>query len=1208
MQCPQCRHENAASVKFCGECGARLQSVCPSCQASNPPTNKFCQECGVRLAAATPPATAVEPAATASTAAPVAAGPSDDATSLDSKYSSPQAYTPKHLAEKILTSKSALEGERKRVTVMFVDVCGFTTISERLDPEDVHAIMDRAFEMMLEAVHRHEGTINQFLGDGIMALFGAPIAHEDHPHRGLSAALAISEGLKPLQADVQRMHGVEFRVRMGLNTGMVVVGAIGRDLRMDYTAVGDTTNLAARLMSLAKPGQIVVSRWTQHLRERFFRWEELGEFQVKGKSEAVRAYALIDQIRGRTSLEVSREGGLTTLIGREDELATLLSLASLAQEGRGAVALISGEPGVGKSRLLYEFLRAVETGGSLQLEASCVAYGRAIPYRPILELVRDYLGLLEEMTEDEVRLRAEKGLLELGIEGDEPATLLAHFLGAPAPAAFVNRLGAQIKGRTFAVLHDLFVAASESTSLVVVVENIHWIDPTSEEFLAFLARDVPNHRLMLVLTTRPDDSPSILAACAGTSVVLGGLEPEQLRSMVTSLAHAERVSDDLFRILLEKSAGNPLYIEEILRQLQETNGLTAIAGELRLTSAGVTVPATIHDIIAARIDRLPDELKRLLQGAAVIGRRFSVSLLSRLLAVPGEAVESLLAELHRLDFIFRSGDDPETMYSFKHALTQDVVYSSVLERRRREYHGAAARGLEDLYAGRIQYVVELVAYHFRRAQVWDRAAIYLRQAAIKAEARSVYQQAVAYLEDALEALRHVSPTSETREQEIDVHLELRGSLYRLGEFEKMLAHLREAETAAAAISDSRRLGLVSIHTAEYCRQTGRFAEAKVLAEQAFALAEGLQDSTLRLYSSHYLGLACHGVGEYRRASAMLRAVVDSPSTAFKTGAFGMVGTWTAYQAINLAWLARCLAELGEFGEGLDAGRRAVALADEADSPYTETAACIGLGYVALVKGDLDIARQALERACRVARDADLALLRPQANRLLGSAYLLAGRIDEGAALVQTAAEEVERRGLSMQQVAVVALFGEMCLFRDRVDEASVAAQRAVALARERGQRGDLAVALRVLGDASARLLVVDEAEGHYVAAITLAAELEMRPELARGHLGIGRLYLRTGDRRRAEDHLLRAMRLFSAIEMTLWLRQVGTSLSELGRVLIVASNERPLYDHLTGAFPPGGPLDIRLDSPARHASKPDDESDQYIDTMLRSHGLSIIGE
>ena len=341
----------------------------------------------------------------------------------------PATYTPKHLAEKILASKGAVQGERKNVTVMFVDVCGFTTISEKLDPEEVHGIMDRAFEVMMEAVHRYEGTINQFLGDGIMALFGAPIAHEDHPNRALSAALGIRDGLKPLQEDVRRTHGVEFRVRMGLNTGVVVVGAIGRDLRMDYTAVGDTTNLTARLMSLAQPGQIVVSRQTQHLRERFFRWEDLGEFQVKGKSQPVRAYALLDEIRGQTRLEVSKERGLTPLIGREREVATLVDVYRRADAGDGRVVLVSGEPGVGKSRLLHEFLSAVETEGALPLEASCAAYGRAIPYRPILDLVRRHLELLQEMTADEVRCRAAKALLTVGIEDEDSAIVLGHFPG-----------------------------------------------------------------------------------------------------------------------------------------------------------------------------------------------------------------------------------------------------------------------------------------------------------------------------------------------------------------------------------------------------------------------------------------------------------------------------------------------------------------------------------------------------------------------------------------------------------------------------------------------------------------------------------------------------------------------------------------------------------------------------------------------------------
>src|SRR6267142_2368154 len=499
MQCPGCQHENPAGVKFCGECGTRLQALCSACRTLNSPTNKFCQECGAPLTAGAPPRATVAPAAPA---------PSDGPPALDSKYASPQSYTPKHLAEKILTSKSALEGERKQVTVMFTDVSGFTAISERLDPEDVHAIMDRAFEVILDAVHRYEGTINQFLGDGVMALFGAPIAHEDHAQRALSAALAIQAGLKPLAEDVKRVHGVDFQMRMGINTGPVVVGAIGHDLRMDYTAVGDTTNLAARLLAIANPGQIVASRRTQHLRDRVFGFEDLGDFQVKGKSEPVRAYAVTGELRGRTRLEISKDRGLTPLVGRARELEVLTAAWRRASAGQGATVLLSGEPGVGKSRLLYEFLHRLEGSGVLELETTCASYGRLTPYRPILEVLRRYLDLTEGMSADEVKSRIAERLQDLGVDGEEPAVLLAHFAGVFAPPEFINRLsGAELKERTFAVLREVFLRASRWASVVLLIENVHWLDASSAEFLAQLAARLSGYRVLLLLSTRPGVLP-----------------------------------------------------------------------------------------------------------------------------------------------------------------------------------------------------------------------------------------------------------------------------------------------------------------------------------------------------------------------------------------------------------------------------------------------------------------------------------------------------------------------------------------------------------------------------------------------------------------------------------------------------------------------------------------------------------------------------
>src|SRR5438093_11278958 len=503
MQGPACRHENPEGQKFCGECGGRLASALES----------------------TAPA----------------------------RFASPAAYTPRHLAEKVLTSRSALEGERKQVTVMFSDVSGFTAMSETLDPEDVHAIMDRAFEVILGAVHRYEGTVNQFLGDVGMALFGAPIAHEDHSQRALSAALAIQNGLKPLAEDVKRTHGIEFRMRMGINTGPVVVGAIGRDLRMDYTAVGDTTNLAARMLSLARSGQIVVSRYTQHLRAGFFVFEDLGEFELKGKTHPVRAFALKGEVRGQTRLEVSKARGLTPLVGRAAELARLNAAQRRSAEGGGLVLLLVGEPGQGKSRLLYEFLQgltAVEI-----IEASCLSYGGSIPYHPILEALRRYFELTDGMAEDETRRRLAEGLGTLGLDEPNAVDLLGHFLGVSVSPGFLGRLQtAQLKEQTLALLRAIFLRASERRPLVLVVENLHWTDASSAEFLTSLAEAVPGHRFLLVLTTRTGTATSVPPA--GEILRLGGLDDDDRRRMVLALVGAQSGSEDLFTTVLGKAEGN----------------------------------------------------------------------------------------------------------------------------------------------------------------------------------------------------------------------------------------------------------------------------------------------------------------------------------------------------------------------------------------------------------------------------------------------------------------------------------------------------------------------------------------------------------------------------------------------------------------------------------------------------------------------------
>ena len=881
VRCAACEAANPAAYRFCGACGIRLPAARWACEHASPSGQRFCGECGAPLADALEPVGGGEPAAASARVRDIT------------------VYTPKHLAEKILRSRSAVQGERKQVTIMFSDVSGFTAMSERLDPEEVHAIMDRAFQVIIEAVHRYEGNINQFLGDGVMALFGAPIAHEDHPHRAIRAALAIQDGLSPLKKEVRQVHGVKFRVRMGINTGLVFVGAIGKDLRQDYTAVGDTTNLGARLLGLAGPGQILVSAQTHRLTEGFFTFDDLGTFKVKGKVEPIQVYAARSEVRGRSRLEVSRERGLTPLVGREREIGRLVEAYRRASTGAGAIALLTGDPGVGKSRLLFEFLHGLEGTGVLELEATCLSYGASIPYHPILDLLRRYLGLADGLPGDEVRAHVEKRLESLGIEGDEPATLVAHFLGISAPESFLLRLsGPQLKERTFDVLRTLLLRASEAQPAILVVENVHWIDSSSDEFLKHLAAGLPGHRLLLLLTSRLDHTVPWLSAPLAETIAVEGLDAAGVGRMAQTLLGVERVSAPLLDVLVDRGEGNPLYVEEILRQLRETGGIGVEDGEAQLSRPDVTVPATIHDIIAARIDRLPDEVKHTLQVAAVVGRQVAIPLLSRVLEGDVDPTAHL-GELQASDFLFLSAREPELVYTFKHALTQDVVYSSLLERRRRTYHAAVGRGLEELYAGRVDDVVELIAYHFGRGQVWDKAVTYLRQAAAKARGKWALREALASLEEALEALRHLPDTPETQQQGIDVRLELRGSLYPLGEFEKMVTYLREAEAMAIAISDSRRLGLVSIHTAEYFRQTGRFAEARALAEQALAMGDKLQD---RPAPALRRPLSWPRLPRPRRLPARLRGVAGRRAVAaeaeWRPGAFGgtVIGSWAGYQS------------------------------------------------------------------------------------------------------------------------------------------------------------------------------------------------------------------------------------------------------------------------------------------------------------------------
>src|SRR5262245_39722359 len=482
MTCPRCRAENRAGAQFCRECGTRLEVVCPRCGLAVEPASRFCDACGSPLGGAAAPAAAPTPSAP--------------------RFESPGSYTPKHLAEKILTSRSALEGERKQVTVLFVDVSGFTSISERLDPEDVHRLMTRAFELMLAEVHRFEGTVNQFLGDGIMALFGAPIAHEDHAQRAVHAALGIRRALEAYQEDLQRGREITFQVRQGLNTGLVVVGSIGTDLRMDYTAIGDTTNISARLQQAADRGRILVSEATHRLIEGYFHTRALGDLVLKGKTEPVAAWEIIGARTARTRLDVVAERGLTPYVGREREMRALFECFERARAGQGQVLFIVGEPGIGKSRLLYEFRRRLGDDATW-LEGRCMSFGQSIAMHPVIDMMKRNFRIEEGDTEGTIARKIERFILLLGEDLRPIVPYLRYLLSVdPGDAAVLTMDPKQRRGEIVDALRRLLVRASEVRPQVRVHEDCHWMDKATEETLLFMADSIPNNRIFDIFTYR----------------------------------------------------------------------------------------------------------------------------------------------------------------------------------------------------------------------------------------------------------------------------------------------------------------------------------------------------------------------------------------------------------------------------------------------------------------------------------------------------------------------------------------------------------------------------------------------------------------------------------------------------------------------------------------------------------------------------------
>jgi class 3 adenylate cyclase/tetratricopeptide (TPR) repeat protein len=810
MTCPGCSRENPAGVRFCGGCGAPLEVICVACQAPNPPSNRFCHQCGGVL------------------------GPGSAA----GQFASPQAYTPKHLAEKILTTGSALKGERKQVTVLFVDVSGFTALSEGLDPEEVHRLMSRAFDLMLAEVHRYEGTVNQFLGDGIMALFGAPIAHEDHARRAVHAALGIGRALETYQTELAP-RGISFRARQGLNTGLVVVGSIGSDLRMDYTAVGDTTNVAARLQQAGEPGRVTISEATHRLVRGYFETRPLGELHLKGKAESIAAWEVLAAHETRTRLEVEADRGLTPFVGRERELGSLVDAFERARAGQGQVAFLVGEAGIGKSRLLLELRRRVADSAAWQ-EGHCLSFGKAMAFHPLVDLLQRQFGVEEGDGEAAIATKIERGVTTVGAALGPVAPYLRALLSVDPGDADVRAMSpAQRRGETFEALRRLLVHAADQRPQVLVIEDLHWIDGASEQFLTALVDSVPALRALLIFTYRPGYASPFGERTYFTRVVPAALSAEDSARMAAAVLATDALPAELRALVAAKAEGNPFYVEELVKSLEETDILVRRDGryELARPVTALSVPSTIHDVIAARIDRLEEAPKRTLQLASVIGREFTRRLVDRLAEVR-ERNDDLLRELTTLELIHERRLYPELAYMFKHALTQDVAYASLLVQRRKELHGLIGLAIEELYPDRLTEHYEMLAHHFSLAEDWERALDYLLRAAEKASRAFGLRQALDLYGEALEAARRLGERVPATTF-MAIHRARADLFFGIGDFDRSRAEAEILVELARRVQDRPAEAGALVQEASALQWIEDFPASLARAREAIEIAEAV---------------------------------------------------------------------------------------------------------------------------------------------------------------------------------------------------------------------------------------------------------------------------------------------------------------------------------------------------------------------------------
>jgi len=1042
----------------------------------------------------------------------------------------PQIRTPQHLMARVRGSQ---DGERKIVTVLFADIASSTALIDDRDAEDARRILKPTVDAMIDIVH-HYGGVTHEEGDGIMASFGAPIALEDHAVRACYAALDIQEASRIRAAEVRLEFGVLFEVRIGINSGPVVVtvklqGEDFIDLRFD----GVPTYIAKRVESLAAPGTILLTRDTLALAKGFVRVKTIGSVPLKGIAGLVEVYEL-EGVNTRNRMHALADRGLSKFVGRQDEIESLSRAATRAKAGHSQMVALVGEAGVGKSRIFLEFARSLGAQGWLILEGGPASYDKATSYLPLIDLLSRYFQIQDRDTEQQVRERIGRKLLALGDE--KLLAQLPLFAGAlgisVSDVAWTNSQPFERQSLIFDAFKRLLVRESHNQPVCLVIEDMHWIDAETEAFLEMLLESIPAAGVLLLVNYRPEYENRWAGRSYFSQLRIDPLAAASADELLDALLGSDAQLLPIKKRLIETAQGNPLFLEECVRSLIESGVLDQTSDHARPIESlpADFIPGTIGALLAARIDRLRPELKELLQCAAVIGNDIKAALLEAVAAIERPDLRRALHDLQVADFLYEKAPFPEAEYAFKHAMTREVAYASLLRERRVTLHARAAHALETLGAGRLDEHVEELADHAERGAIWDKAVEYLQRSGLKAYSLYANADAAAFFERALTVLKKLPETPDNLRLAVDLRFQLRNALLPSFETDRILRSLDELEPILARLGDKQRSAQYAAFRCNQHFLIGQQRRAIGFGETGVQLARECGDRVVLGESLFRLAQSYHALGEYRRAISLLEQGLEFNANELHHDRHYLS---IIPSVLNRTWLAIALVECGDFSGGMMHARRALEIAEGAEHQLSELLGWLSVGHVLSGRGELEGAVGALERGLDLCDRWSFRVWRTRLVSDLGVAYARSGRAEKGLELAAQAVSDGEKMRLIADKPRLLVHLGQVSLLARRIEAALTLGKQAADIAVAHEAKGDEARARFLIGRAcwASEPKDLDESEKQLDIALRLAAACEARPLAAFCNTTLGEIYARRGDQARAKEFGAAATATYRELDM-----------------------------------------------------------------------------